>query len=375
MLEIIDGAALFPSDSPSMNRLTAIGLASLAAYGLLIASKYTGLVSAAPEPRETKIAAEVEGDVSKVQPLAPAPRPSVLASLPAPIQRPQPIRVSAIAAEFRSTRDLRAFADGLGARAGTLSGDERYFLAKALEECQFATSVNEDLAAYSAKQKKQFLASLPAGDPNNEKRIAAYEAVDNTARCLGFQGSKISARDIDTLYRAAAQQGDPRAQARIITAELSKNLGKSQSDNSAPTPAQMDDFNRLIGLLESRDPEALLYVGQFLAQNAVAQNLRVGTNGEVPEPSAFLGAFSLVACDVGQDCTSLHRDLQQACAFGGYCNASGFEQLYQDFLASPWAYTNALRYRNLIHTALRDRNYGLIGLTPKLARRDTDTQL
>jgi hypothetical protein len=373
VLEIIDDAALFPSDSPSMNRLTAIGLASLAAYGLLIASKYTGLVSAAPDQRQPKVA-EVEGDVSRVQPLAPAPRPSVLASLPAPIQRAQPIRISPIAAEFRSTRDLRAFADGLGARAGTLSGDERYFLAKALEECQFATSVNEDLAAYSAKQKSQFLASLPAGDPNNEKRIAAYEAVDNTARCLGFQGSKISARDIDALYRAAAQQGDPRAQARIITAELSKNLGKSQSDNSPATPAQMEDFNRLIGLLESRDPEALLYVGQFLAQNAVAQNLRVGTNGEVPEPSAFLGAFSLVACDMGPDCVQLNREPQMACAYGGYCNAQNFEELYQNFLASPWAYAQALRYRGLIHTAIGDRNYGLIGLTPKLSRRDVSPE-
>ena len=32
-----------------MNRLTAIGLASLVAYGLLIASKYTGVVTAARE--------------------------------------------------------------------------------------------------------------------------------------------------------------------------------------------------------------------------------------------------------------------------------------------------------------------------------------
>ena len=32
-----------------MNRLTAIGLASLVAYGLLIATKYTGVVSAARE--------------------------------------------------------------------------------------------------------------------------------------------------------------------------------------------------------------------------------------------------------------------------------------------------------------------------------------
>jgi len=359
-----------------MNRLTAIGLASLAAYGLLIASKYTGFVSAAPDqasPKAQVAAAEVEGDVSSVQPLRPLPQASTLPTLPAPIQRPQPLKASAVAVEFRSTRDLRLFADALAARSGSLTADERYYLAKALEECQFATSINEDLAAYSAKQKRQFLSGLPAGDPLNPKRIAAYEAVDNTARCVGFQGSKISPRDIDELYRAAAQQGDARAQARIITAELSKNLGKSVSiDDTVPTRTQIDDFNLLIGLLESRDPEAMMYVGQYLAQNAVAQNLRVGPNGEIPEASAFLGAFSLVACDVGQDCGSLHRDLQQACAYGGYCDARGFEQLYQDFLASPWAYSNALRYRALIHTALRDRNWGLIGLTPKLARRVTD---
>ena len=353
-----------------MNRLTAIGLASLAAYGLLIASKYTGLVSAAGEERAPKPAAvaAVEGDASQVQPLAPAPRPTIFSTLPAPLARAQPLKASAVALEFRSTRDLRAFADALASRNGSLTADERYHLAKALEECQFATSVNEDLAAHSAKQKRQFLSGLPAGDPLNDKRIAAYESVDNTARCLGFAGSKVSAKDIDALYRAAAQQGDPRAQARIVTAELSKNLGRSNSD-AEPTRAQMDDFNLLIGLLESRDPEAMLYVGQFLAQNAVAQNLRVGANGEIPEPSSFLGAFSLVACDIGQDCTSLHRDLQQACAYGGYCNAQSFEALYQDFLASPWAYSQAMRYRTLIHTALRDRNWSLIGLTPKLAIR------
>jgi hypothetical protein len=357
-----------------MNRLTAIGLASLAAYGLLIASKYTGLVSAAREERAPAASvAAVAGDASRVHAVAAEPRHPVLSTLPAPLPRAQPIKTSPVALEFRNSRDLRAFADALASRNGSLNADERYHLAKALEECQFATSINEDLAAYSAKQKRQFLASLPTGDALNEKRVAAYEAVDNTARCLGFQGSKVSPKDIDALYRAAAQQGDPRAQARIITAELGKNVGKA-SDTNQPTRGQVDDFNLLIGLLESRDPEAMLYVGQFLAQNAVANNLRIGPNGEVPEASAFLGAFSLVACDVGQDCTSLHRDLQQACAYGGYCNAQGFEELYQNFLASPWAYSLALRYRGLIHTAIRDRNWGLIGLTPKLANRDTQSQ-
>lgn len=355
-----------------MNRLTAIGLVSLAAYGLLITTKYASVVSAARQDGAppAAVAAATPGDVSRVQPLAAEPRPSSLASLPAPIPRPQPVSASAVALEFRVARDLRAFAEGLAARQPSLTADERYHLAKALEECQFATSINEDLVAYSAKQKRQFLASLPAGDPMNEKRIAAYESVDNTTRCVGFQGSKMSPKDIEALYRAAAQQGDARAQARIVTAELGKNVGKQTTDNAQPTRAQLEDFNLLIGLLESRDPEAMLYVGQFLAQNAVAQNLRIGTNGEIPEPSAFLGAFSLVACDVGQDCTSVHRDLVQACAYGGYCNAQSFEELYQNFLASPWAYSQAMRYRGLIHTAIRDRNWSLIGLTPKLASRE-----
>ena len=357
-----------------MNRLTAIGLASLAAYGLLIASKYAGVVSAARVDRapQPEVVA-TEGDVSRVQPLAPVARSATLASLPSPIARAQPLKASAVALEFRASRDLRAFADGLAARQSALSADERYFLAKALEECQFTTSINEDLAAYSAKQKRQFLSGLPSGDPLNEKRIAAYEAVDNTTRCLGFQGSKVSPADIDSLYRTAAQQGDARAQARIVTAELGKNIGKGL-DNAPPTRAQVDDFHLLIGLLESREPEAMMIVGQFLTQNAVAQNLHVGPNGVVPEPSAFLGGFSLVACDVGQDCTSMHRELLQACAFGGYCNAQSFEELYQNFLASPWAYAQAIQYRALIHTAIRDQNWGLIGLTPKLASRDRAPQ-
>lgn len=351
-----------------MNRLTAIGLASLAAYGLLIATKYIGVVSAAREeqaPRAAALAPLEPLDVPGVQAMAPAPRQ---AALPPPSPRSDMPRLSAVAVEFRAARDLKAFADGLAAR-GNLTADERYHLARALEECQFTTSINEDLAAYSAKQRRQFIAGLPAGDPLNEKRIAAYDAVDNTQRCLGFRDASVSPREIDALYRAAAQQGDPRAQARLITAELEKNL--NSKDASQPPHSPNEELDMLIGLLESRDPEALLYVGQYLARNDVRPNLRVGPNGEVPEPSAFLGGFSLVACDIGPECTSVHnRDLLSACAYGGYCSAQSFEELYQNFLASPWAYSQALRYRTLIHTAIRDRNWTLIGLTPKVAQRD-----
>lgn len=358
-----------------MNRLTAIGLASLVAYGLLIASKYPGLVSAAHEeqpPQTVAAKAPAAEEGPRVIAMTPEPAAQPLASLPAPVPRTEPSRMSPVALEFRASRNLKAFADALSARRAELSGDERYHLAKALEECQFATTLNEDLAAHSARQKRQFLAGLPAGDPLNAKRIAAYEAVDTTQRCLGFQNAKISPKDIEDLYRAAAVQGDPRAQARIITAEINnnKNNGSSRQHQEPAQVAQQanDDLSRIIGLLETRDPEAMLIVGEFLSRQSA--NLRVGPNGETPEPSAFLGGFSLVACDVGLDCSQFHREPQMACAYGGYCDAQNFEELYQNFLASPWAYTQALRYRGLIHTAIRDRNWTLIGLTPKAVNRE-----
>ncbi len=350
-----------------MNRLTAIGLASLVAYALLITSKYAGFVSAAREERSAAPVA-AEDSIERrdyVVAAKPAP-PQRPIALPHPVPRAESARLSPAAQEFRASRDLKAYVDAMMARRSSLTGDERYHLAKALEECQFATSINEDLAAHAAKQRRQFLATLPVDDPNNAKRIAAYEAVDNTQRCLRFQGAKLSAREVDDLYHAAAQQGDPRAQARVLVAELNKNLNSAnRADPSANARVPVDDLSRLIGLLETHDPEAMLIVGQFLAQSAMTSQLRVGPNGEVPEPSAFLGAFSLVACDLGPDCFTLNREPQLACAYGGYCNAATFEELYQNFLASPWAYSQAIRYRSLIHTALSTRNWSLIGLQPQ----------
>jgi hypothetical protein len=349
-----------------MNRLTAIGLASLVAYGLLIASKYTGVVSAARDervPQAVPFEARETTGKSMVVAMNPEPRQAVVL-FPPPVARVEPPRLSPAAIEFRASRDLKAFADGMAARRASLTGDERYHLAKALEECQFATTINEDLAAYSAKQKRQFLASLPAGDPINDKRIAAYEAVDNTQRCIGFQNTRISPKDIEELYRAAAMQGDPRAQARLLVAELGKNNAGSRSDlQNVRSPLETtDQFTQMVRLLESKDPEALLTVGGWLATQAPA--LRVGPRGEAPEPSAFLGGFSLAACDLGQDCSPTHRDLQQACAYGSYCNAQSFQELYQTYQASPWAWSQARGYQDMIHIAIATQNWALIGLVP-----------
>ncbi|HTS84442.1 MAG TPA: hypothetical protein VMG61_05005 [Usitatibacter sp.] len=352
-----------------MNRLTAIGLASLVAYGLLIASKYTGFVSAAREDRAPQSAVSDDAALHALVGGMRAEPSADRLSFPSPVAAAEPMHLSPASLEFRSARDLKAFADALNSHRDSLTADERYNLARALEECQFAMNINENLADYSAKQRRAFLASISPSDPNATKRIAAYDASDNTQRCARFHGTKISSKDVEDLYNAAAQQGDPRAQARLLVADLNTKMsaGNRQESAQAPTTPRAqfdDDVSRVIGLLQTQDPEAMLIVGSFLSQSSVATQLHIGPNGEVPEPSALLGAFSLAACDMTVDCTQLNREPQLACAYSGYCDSQSFEQLYQNFLASPWAYTNAVRYRNIIHTAINTQNWALLGLLP-----------
>src|SRR5260221_288634 len=108
-----------------MNRLTAIGLASLVAYGLLIGSKYSG-VSAAREDAASSTVAENTQEIpglplaTPLDPLA-SQRP---VTMPAPVKRATPVRISPVALEFRSARDLKAYADALLMRRASLSSDE-----------------------------------------------------------------------------------------------------------------------------------------------------------------------------------------------------------------------------------------------------------
>jgi hypothetical protein len=346
-----------------MNRLTAIGFASLVAYGILLAAKWDGApaaVGADHGAAAPAVAADHQAGSGRVQATL-SPRVPVMyrsASAVTPVVQP----LSAVASQFRSTRDLKAFADALLARKDSLDQEERYYLAKALETCSFATSINDDLAATSERRRRQFLATIPPADPEAAKRIAAYDAADDTQRCLGFQGARITQKEIEDLYRQASDSGDPRAQARMLVAELNRNLTNTKNSGDSVRAVGNQDFQRIIDLLETRDPEAMVMVAQFLAQHRLIGELRIGGTGEVPEPASLVGAFSLVACDFQPTCPAFDREAQQACAYAGYCSAGTYEELYANFLASPWSYSQAMRYRGIIHSAIDTHDWSLLGL-------------
>lgn len=354
-----------------MNRLTAIGFASLIAYGVLLAAKWDGAPASAAGgiagvPASESAAGQASAD-SRVQASVATPRAGY--SSVAPVLTPAVQQLSSVAAQFRQTRDLKAFAEALLARKDSLDREERYYLAKALETCGFATSINDDLAAASEKRRRQFLATIPVTDPEAAKRIAAYDAADDTQRCLRFQGERITQKQIDDLYRQASEAGDPRAQARTLVAELNRSLGTPKSNVESDRALGNEDFQRIISLLETRDAEAMVMVAQFLAQHRLIGELRIGPTGETPEPASLVGAFSLVACDFQPTCPAFDREALQACAYAGFCSAGTYEELYANFLASPWSYSQAMRYRGVIHTAIETSNWSLLGLQKLIGAR------
>src|SRR5574340_738897 len=134
-----------------MNRLTAIVLASLVAYGVLLATLWDGKAASPGAGARAAVSADpaitVSASASVASAREPAARPHYAASPRHSVSPPASVRrLSGVAQEFRQTRDLKAFVDSLLARKDILNHEERYFLARALETCAFATAMNDDLA-------------------------------------------------------------------------------------------------------------------------------------------------------------------------------------------------------------------------------------
>ena len=362
-----------------MKRLAAAGVGSLAialALGLAwhARSGSSSVAASAPGslPATGSTSIQREASVSLSSPgaqWAVAPASVPLPSRARLVSTSRQGAATSVAARFSLTQDLKAFADELLAREARLTREERYFLAKALETCGFAVSMNDDLVAASQQRRREFLQTLAPTDPEYDRRVAAYDAADDMARCRGYQGQRIAQRKIDELYRGAGDAGDPRAQARLLVAELSKSLAIPKQSMESSRYVEQDNIQRIIGLLESRDGEAIVTVAQLLAEHRLIEQMRIGPSGETPNPASLVGAFTLVACDFQPTCSAFDREALQACAHAGYCSAGSFEELYANFLASPFAWSLASQYRTLIHTAIESRNWSLLGLQKLVGAR------
>ena len=153
-----------------MNRLTAIGLASLVAYGLLIASKYTGFVSAAREDRAPQSA--VSGRSRHARPgrwHAPRIRPSHREPAPAARVARSPCTCRPPRSSSAPRATSRPSPTGSIARRATSPPTSATTSRVRSRNASSRRAINEDLAAYSAKQRAPVPRGAHAGRPQRRQ--------------------------------------------------------------------------------------------------------------------------------------------------------------------------------------------------------------
>lgn len=260
--------------------------------------------------------------------LARAPGPTGRAAARSPFQ-PVPRLHLALPDSTLPMRDLRRFVE---TRRGRLAETAvAYDVSQALEEC-YALSI-----ALPPEE-----AVVPVSNPLRWSALAASEAL--AAPCRGFEGHRIHPGDVLELLRYAADNGEPRARARMLLFR----------DVAAPKDAIVWE---LPALLDSLDAGVVRDVGAFLARGET--EVRLGGD-EVPAPIAVL-AWELAACDLGYECGAASRITLAQCAFAGHCSVGTYEEAL-DRAEPPEEMARARRLRAGIVRALRERDWGWLGL-------------
>ena len=217
-----------------MNRLTAIGLASLVAYGVLLAAKWDGAPAAAVRGFRRR-RSQPTGLRRARRRRRPGPgRQCAVVPRRQPFQSPVAAhavhRPSAVASQFRSTRDLKAFADALLARKDSLDREERLLPRQGARGLRFR---HLDQRRPGRRQRK-----APAPVPRRAfpPRIprppgASRPTTPWTTRSAAWASrARASRRSRSTTCTAQASEGgDARAQARMLVAELNRNLSAPKS--------------------------------------------------------------------------------------------------------------------------------------------------
>ena len=102
--------------------------------------------------------------------------------------------------EYLSATSYRAIYDRLLGSAEGGSPEGKYVLYEILRRCAEVTERDwrRPIQRPTVTKREEFLASLAPGDPNRERRIAAYEQVALN-KCAGFEGVTITHADLNKM--------------------------------------------------------------------------------------------------------------------------------------------------------------------------------
>ena len=263
--------------------------------------------------------------------------------------------------EYLGAKQYRALYDRLKSSAEGETPEGRYVLYDILRKCATVTerTTRQPLVRTNEQKRDDFIASLPASDPQRDKRIAAFDEVA-TNRCAGMEGVTITQADLNKLLANAAAGGDAKAQAVMIEQDLWAQRraagpgGRWGRDSVTLTDAQVDSLHQIV---TSRDPEAMMIAGRVLSNSWADFSMRIGPDNQVVEQRAFVQAWQLLACDYGYPCGDSNQRVLSACAYQGHCNAQSLPDYLFYYGASPYDSQLLMQYRDVLRNAIETGNW------------------
>ena len=301
------------------------------------------------------------GDAARA---APAPRAglsasSVLAIDPraAPaLARPQPSAVPpSLTHDFLTARRYRALYDRLKSSPEGATPEGQFVLHEILNACADVSGRTDRRTYYRQRTQSRadFEATLPAGDPQRDKRLAAFDDFAN--RCAGFEGVTATQAQLDALLASAASGGDAKARAMQVENTLrQERIAAARADGWAAARAITLDEAQLETLRQtvaSHDPEALVIAGRALATSA--SELRIGPDAQVVEPNAFRNAWLMLACEYGYPCGEDSPRVLHGCAYQGHCDASGLQDYLYYYGSTPHDSQLVAQYQSILRGAVQ----------------------
>ena len=269
-------------------------------------------------------------------------------------------------AEYLKAKHYRALYERLKSSPQGQTPEGEYVLYEILRKCATITerTTRAPIVRTADQKRDEFVAAIPMGDPQRDKRIAAFDDV-TTNRCAGMEGVTITQADLNKMLANASAGGDPKAQALAMEQELwaarraSGPEGRWGRDSVTVSDAQVESLRQIVA---TRDPEAMVIAGRILANSWHDFSMRIGADNQLVEQRAFNQAWQLLACDYGYPCGEDNARVLTACAYQGHCNAASLSDYMFYYGSSPYDSQLLSQYREVLRNAIETGNWAQLNV-------------
>lgn len=279
-----------------------------------------------------------------------------------------------LSGELALARNYRELYDRLANSAEGQTPEGQFVLYRILRACANVTDRRgrPPSRAITEEQRETYLNTIADRDPSREKRLAAFEAI-NEDKCVGVAGVVTTEAELAQRLANAATAGSPGAKALQVEQEMwAERRANASTVRGGPTltDAQIESLRTS---LASKDPEALISAGRILANTFRDVSIRIGPNQLPVESRALTNALQMAACDFGHPCGDNNSRILNGCAFHGHCEAGNLRDYLAYYAASPHDVMLQEQYRQVIRTAITTGDWSALnfvrGPVPSFPRR------